>query len=166
MDVNEDMQWNGGEDNNERADDDHQDDKGEEADKEGKEEKEDAAIPNGKKKGGHYSKNPKGSIAAKATLISFYPPIWHKLLDLAKACMWLHVAIENGFPILEVVVKHECQKALIEVVKHYDLNNWEVEQGTYLIYHCKYLADDVRSLSTLQSLHEQAHKHTSWCFHN
>jgi hypothetical protein len=52
-----------------------------------------------KEKGGRYSKNAKGFVPAKSTNISFYPKLWCKLFDLAKAYMQL--TIDNTFP------KHE-----------------------------------------------------------
>ena len=87
------------------------------------------------KKKGRYSKNSKGLVASKATTLSYYPPSWRKLLNLAKACMRLHVAVENGFPQLATAVDSECLEVLGEVVAHFEANQWEVEAGMSLITH-------------------------------
>ncbi|KIM50158.1 hypothetical protein SCLCIDRAFT_34593 [Scleroderma citrinum Foug A] len=65
------------------------------------------------------------SIAPKPFLLAFYPPLWRKLLDLVKAQMWLHVAVENAFPLLEQAVDGICCEVLIEVSAHFEDKGWE-----------------------------------------
>ncbi|KAI9460021.1 hypothetical protein HD554DRAFT_2176797 [Boletus coccyginus] len=126
-DINEDTE--GGNGTKEEGEDGQHDEGGEEG-----EEGEDAANPNGKKKSGRYSIHPKGSVAAKDTTISFYPELWRKLLDLAKARMRLHVAVEDAFPKLEKARDRECKEVLTEVIAHFEANEWEVERGIYPRY--------------------------------
>jgi len=111
----------------------------EEEEKEG----EDAANPNDEpeKRGGQYSKNPKGSVVAKPTTISFYPELWHKLLDLARARMHLHVAVEDAFPKLEIAVGRKCREVLDKVIAHFETNQWEVERGMSLVLCRRYLTN-------------------------
>ncbi|KAF8130989.1 hypothetical protein EV363DRAFT_1165774 [Boletus edulis] len=112
------MQVEGGDDDGGRESNQHN---------EGEEEAEgveDAAS--GKKKGGRYTKNPKGSIAAKPTTISFYPELWRKLLDLVKARMQLHVAVEDTFPTLETAVSGKCREVLTEVITHFETNHQQI----------------------------------------
>ena len=92
-------------------------------------------VAEANKKKGRYSKNPKGSVASKATTLSYYPLSWRKLLNLAKAPMRLHIAVENGFPQLATAVDGECLEVLGEVVAHFEANQWEVEAGMSLITH-------------------------------
>ena len=92
-------------------------------------------VAEANKKKGRYSKNSKGLVASKATTLSYYPPSWHKLLNLAKARMHLHVAVENGFPQLATAVDGKCLEVLGEVVAHFEANQWEVEAGMSLITH-------------------------------
>ncbi|KIK22791.1 hypothetical protein PISMIDRAFT_101775 [Pisolithus microcarpus 441] len=78
---------------------------------------------------GRYSRNAKGTVPIKPTLIAFYPPLWAKLLNLAKARMRLYVAVENAFPQLEDVVGGQCWEVLMEVIAHFEAQGWEVEAG-------------------------------------
>ncbi|KAI6004633.1 hypothetical protein EDD15DRAFT_2191456 [Pisolithus albus] len=78
---------------------------------------------------GRYSRNAKGTVPIKPTLIAFYPPLWAKLLDLAKARMRLYVAVENAFPRLEDAVGGQCREVLMEVIAHFEAQSWEVEAG-------------------------------------
>ncbi|KAI6122108.1 hypothetical protein EV401DRAFT_1887328 [Pisolithus croceorrhizus] len=66
---------------------------------------------------GRYSRNAKGTIPIKPTLIAFYPPLWMKLLNLAKAHMQLYV------------VGGQCQEVLMEVIAHFEAQGWEVKAG-------------------------------------
>ena len=83
---------------------------------------------------GKYSKHSKDSIVPKPFLLAFYPPLWRKLLDLAKARMWLHIAVENAFPWLEQAVDRICCEVLIEVIAHFEDKGWEVEAGDILLF--------------------------------
>ncbi|KAI5999535.1 hypothetical protein EDD15DRAFT_2193599 [Pisolithus albus] len=78
---------------------------------------------------GRYSRNAKGTVPIKPMLIAFYPPLWAKLLDLAKARMRLYVAVENAFPRLEDAVGGQCREVLMEVIAHFEAQGWEVEAG-------------------------------------
>ncbi|KAL4079786.1 hypothetical protein J3A83DRAFT_4368638 [Scleroderma citrinum] len=57
----------------------------------------------------------------------YYLLLWRKLLDLAKAQMQLHIAVENAFPWLEEAVDGICCEVLIEVITHFEDKGWEVE---------------------------------------
>ena len=81
------------------------------------------------RRGGRYSKNVKGAVAVRPTLIGFYPPLWVKLLDLAKAHMRLYIAVENAFPRLEDADVGQCREVLVEVLVHFEAQGWEVEAG-------------------------------------
>ncbi|KAF8141799.1 hypothetical protein EV363DRAFT_1150467 [Boletus edulis] len=100
------------------------------------------------KKKRRYSKNPKGLVSSKAITLSFYPSSWHKLLDLAKAHMCLHVAVENGFPQLATAVDSKCLEVLGEVVAHFEANQWEVDAGYLLRYRtemCRLIFNDMQT---------------------
>ncbi|KAI5982572.1 hypothetical protein EDD15DRAFT_2202827 [Pisolithus albus] len=84
--------------------------------------------------GGRFSKNAKGTIPVRPTLIAFYPPQWAKLLNLAKARMQLYVAVEDAFPRLEDAVGGQCREVLMEVIAHFEAQGWEVEAGYYLTH--------------------------------
>ncbi|KAI6018587.1 hypothetical protein PISMIDRAFT_71842, partial [Pisolithus microcarpus 441] len=78
--------------------------------------------------------------------IAFYPPLWAKLLNLAKARMRLYVAVENAFPQLEDVVGGQCREVLMEVIAHFEAQGWEVEAGYYPTHKldmCKLLFNDI-----------------------
>ncbi|KAF8119454.1 hypothetical protein EV363DRAFT_1146279, partial [Boletus edulis] len=64
--------------------------------------------------------------------ISFYPKRWQGLLDLAKARMQLHAAVEDAFPRLKVAIDGRCSKVLHEVIAYYKTQNWELEKGANL----------------------------------
>ena len=88
MDVGKDGQVEGGEDDEEVVVDDCNEEQGEEdMDNMDNMDNMEGNVDNAKKKGGRYSKNVKSSVPAKSTNISFYPGLWHKLLNLAKAHM-------------------------------------------------------------------------------
>ncbi|KAI6163469.1 hypothetical protein EDD17DRAFT_1756052 [Pisolithus thermaeus] len=83
---------------------------------------------------GRYSRNAKGTIPIKPTLIAFYPPLWMKLLNLAKAHMQLYV------------VGGQCQEVLMEVIAHFEAQGWEVKAGYYLTHKldmCRLLFNDI-----------------------
>ncbi|KAI6023981.1 hypothetical protein BKA83DRAFT_4492673 [Pisolithus microcarpus] len=95
---------------------------------------------------GRYSRNAKGTIPIKPTLIAFYPPLWAKLLNLAKARMRLYVAVENAFPRLEDAVGGQCQEVLMEVIAHFEAQGWEVKAGYYPTHKldmCRLLFNDI-----------------------
>ncbi|KAI6018691.1 hypothetical protein BKA83DRAFT_4496178 [Pisolithus microcarpus] len=95
---------------------------------------------------GRYSRNAKGTVPIKPTLIAFYPPLWAKLLNLAKARMRLYVAVENAFPQLEDAVGGQCWEVLMEVIAHFEAQGWEVEAGYYPTHKldmCRLLFNDI-----------------------
>ncbi|KAI6017384.1 hypothetical protein BKA83DRAFT_4497262 [Pisolithus microcarpus] len=95
---------------------------------------------------GRYSRNAKGTVPIKPTLIAFYPPLWAKLLNLAKARMRLYVAVENAFPRLEDAVGGQCREVLMEVIAHFEAQGWEVEAGYYPTHKldmCRLLFNDI-----------------------
>ncbi|KAI6022258.1 hypothetical protein BKA83DRAFT_94048, partial [Pisolithus microcarpus] len=64
----------------------------------------------------------------------FFPPLWNKLFDLAKARMRLYVALEEPVPRHEVAIQGQCSEVLFEVLAHYEEKNLEVEAGYYPQY--------------------------------
>ncbi|KAI6011393.1 hypothetical protein BKA83DRAFT_4502437 [Pisolithus microcarpus] len=95
---------------------------------------------------GRYSRNAKGTVPIKPTLIAFYPPLWVKLLNLAKAHMRLYVAVENAFPRLEDAVGGQCREVLMEVIAHFEAQGWEVKAGYYPTHKldmCRLLFNDI-----------------------
>ncbi|KAI6128079.1 hypothetical protein EDD16DRAFT_1701993 [Pisolithus croceorrhizus] len=81
-----------------------------------------------------YSKNPKGSQPVKSLTASFFPPLWNKLFDLAKAQMQFYVALEEPAPQHEVAIQGQCSEILFEVLAHYEEKNLEVKAGYYPWY--------------------------------
>ncbi|KAG6373012.1 hypothetical protein JVT61DRAFT_7065 [Boletus reticuloceps] len=80
---------------------------------------------------GRWSVNLKGSKPVSPTTLAFYPPLWQKLLDLAKARMRLYVTVENPFPTLANSLEGACQECLFEVLAYYEDNDLEVEADYY-----------------------------------
>ncbi|KIM63475.1 hypothetical protein SCLCIDRAFT_44221, partial [Scleroderma citrinum Foug A] len=80
--------------------------------------------------------------------LAFYPPLWRKLLDLAKAQMRLHIAVKNVFPWLEQAVNGIYREVLIEVIAHFEDKGWEVEAGYYPAHRssmCRLLFNDTQT---------------------
>ncbi|KAG6377811.1 hypothetical protein JVT61DRAFT_14585 [Boletus reticuloceps] len=93
-----------------------------------------------KNRKGRWSVNPKGTKPVSPTTLAFYPPLWQKLLDCAKARMRLYVTVENPFPVLATAIEGACQECLFEVLAYYEENDLEVEAGTsYASNHSVYL---------------------------
>ncbi|KIK17530.1 hypothetical protein PISMIDRAFT_111191 [Pisolithus microcarpus 441] len=61
----------------------------------------------------------------------FYPPLWMKLLDEAKARIWLHITTEEPFLRLETAVNGQCSEIIIELVVKYQEDSSELEAGFY-----------------------------------
>jgi hypothetical protein len=79
---------------------------------------------------GRYSKNPKGTIQAKACHISFYPPLWTQLLETAKAEMRRALFRQHPFlPDKRAVVAGECYEVLLSVITRYEKEQMPVERG-------------------------------------
>ncbi|KAF8124113.1 hypothetical protein EV363DRAFT_1403405 [Boletus edulis] len=75
---------------------------------------------------GQYSKNQKSAIQAKPSQISFYPPHWQQLLEIAKAEM--RRALFCGHPFLperRLALKGECYEVLLGIIARYE----EEEKG-------------------------------------
>ncbi|KAI6033744.1 hypothetical protein BKA83DRAFT_4486813 [Pisolithus microcarpus] len=64
-------------------------------------------------------------------MLAFYPPLWMKLLDEAKARIQLHVATEEPFLRLETAVDGQCSEIIIELVVKYQEDSSELEAGFY-----------------------------------
>ncbi|KAG6372400.1 hypothetical protein JVT61DRAFT_7873 [Boletus reticuloceps] len=64
-------------------------------------------------------------------MLAFYPPLWQKPLDLAKARWQLYVTVENPFPPLADALKGACQECLFETLVYYEDNDLEVEADYY-----------------------------------
>ncbi|KAH0831087.1 hypothetical protein J3R83DRAFT_13648 [Lanmaoa asiatica] len=79
---------------------------------------------------GRYSKNPKGTIQAKAWYIGFYPPLWTQLLETAKAEMRHSLFRQHPFlPDKKTAVKGECYEVLLGVIARYEKEQMPVERG-------------------------------------
>ncbi|KAI6156261.1 hypothetical protein EDD17DRAFT_1764407 [Pisolithus thermaeus] len=81
-----------------------------------------------------YSKNPKGSQPVKSLTAGFFPPLWNKLFDLAKAQMQFYVALEEPVPQHEVAIQGQCSEILFEVLAHYKEKNLKVKASYYPWY--------------------------------
>ncbi|KAI6022342.1 hypothetical protein BKA83DRAFT_4126055 [Pisolithus microcarpus] len=73
----------------------------------------------------------RSTVIPKPTMLVFYPPLWMKLLDKAKARIWLHVATEEPFLRLETAVDGQCSEIIIELVVKYQEDSSELEAGFY-----------------------------------
>ena len=82
---------------------------------------------------GRWSINPKKTKPAKLTNSNYYPLLWMKLLDCAKAWMHQHVAIDNAFSALLDAITGPCQEALLKTIAYYEDNGLEVKAGMPLI---------------------------------
>ncbi|KAF8429855.1 hypothetical protein L210DRAFT_3652044 [Boletus edulis BED1] len=79
---------------------------------------------------GRYSKNQKSAIQAKPSQISFYPPHWQQLLEIAKAEM--RRALFCGHPFLperQLALKGECYEVLLGIIARYEEEEKPVESG-------------------------------------
>ncbi|KAF8132957.1 hypothetical protein EV363DRAFT_1449155 [Boletus edulis] len=76
---------------------------------------------------GRWSVNPKGTKLVNPTTLAFFPPLWTKLLDFAKAHMRLYTTVENPFPSLANAIDGACQECLFETLAYYEDNNLELE---------------------------------------
>ncbi|KAF8129622.1 hypothetical protein EV363DRAFT_1168953 [Boletus edulis] len=84
-------------------------------------------------------------------VLSFYPRCWQALLDLAKACMCLHAAVEDAFPRREVAVDGRCLEVLNEVIAYYNTQSWELEKGFYPEHRtgmCKLIFNNMQTFSS------------------
>jgi hypothetical protein len=77
-----------------------------------------------------HSTDRRGAIALKPTTLSFFGPLWVKLLDEAKAKMQLYVAMEDPFPRLQVTIEGQCNEILMELVVSHQQDGNELEVGT------------------------------------
>ncbi|KIK16622.1 hypothetical protein PISMIDRAFT_113006 [Pisolithus microcarpus 441] len=74
------------------------------------------------------------TVIVKPTTLAFYPPLWTKLLDEAKARIRLYVATEEPFLRLETAVDGQCSEEIIELVVKYQEDQSELEAGFYPQY--------------------------------
>ncbi|KAF8122123.1 hypothetical protein EV363DRAFT_1405241 [Boletus edulis] len=70
--------------------------------------------PEGRK--GKWSVNPKGTKPVKPTTLTFFPLLWVRLLDLAKARMRLYILVDDAFPPLATAIDGPCQECLLEAM--------------------------------------------------
>ncbi|KAF8425365.1 hypothetical protein L210DRAFT_3653223 [Boletus edulis BED1] len=70
--------------------------------------------PEGRK--GKWSVNPKGTKPVKPTTLAFFPLLWVRLLDLAKARMRLYILVDDAFPPLATAIDGPCQECLLEAM--------------------------------------------------
>ncbi|KAF8127964.1 hypothetical protein EV363DRAFT_1452082 [Boletus edulis] len=100
------------------------------------------------KKSATRSKDKEKDASPKDTVLSFYPRHWRALLDLAKARMRLHAAVEDAFPRREVAVDGRCLEVLNEVIGYYKTQSWELEKGFYPEHRtgmCKLIFNDTQT---------------------
>ncbi|KAI6020270.1 hypothetical protein BKA83DRAFT_93473 [Pisolithus microcarpus] len=74
------------------------------------------------------------TVIVKPTTLAFYPPLWTKLLDKAKARIQLYVATKEPFLRLETAVDGQCSEEIIELVVKYQEDQSELEAGFYPQY--------------------------------
>ncbi|KAF8547546.1 hypothetical protein OG21DRAFT_1490133 [Imleria badia] len=86
--------------------------------------------PEGRK--GKWSVNPKGTKPVKPTTLAFFPPLWVRLLDLAKARMRLYILVDDAFPPLAIAIDGPCQECLLEAMAfNQESGNDELEDGYF-----------------------------------
>ncbi|KAF8119895.1 hypothetical protein EV363DRAFT_1194276 [Boletus edulis] len=89
--------------------------------------------PEGRK--GKWSVNPKGTKPVKPTTLAFFPPLWVRLLDLAKARMQLYILVDDAFPPLATAIDGPCQECLLEAMAfNQESGNDELEDGYFPKY--------------------------------
>ncbi|KIK16844.1 hypothetical protein PISMIDRAFT_112587, partial [Pisolithus microcarpus 441] len=76
----------------------------------------------------------RNTVIVKPTTLAFYPPLWTKLLDKAKARIRLYIATEEPFLRLETAVDGQCSEEIIELVVKYQEDQSELEAGFYPQY--------------------------------
>lgn len=87
-------------------------------------------LPQVQARRGRYSKNPKGTVEAKAWQIGYYPPLWTKLLETAKAEM--RRSLFRHHPFLankKSAVDGECYEVLLSIITRYEKEQMFVERG-------------------------------------
>jgi hypothetical protein len=70
----------------------------------------------------------KGDVANPTTL-GFFPHLWGKLLDYAKANFRLYLAISDPFPDKEDALSGVCGEAITEAIVHWQDQKRQVEKG-------------------------------------
>ena len=70
------------------------------------------------------------------TTLAFYPPLWQKVPNFAKAKMRLYVAVENAFPALAEAINGPCSESLLEALACHEDDNIKLEAGKSYIFHC------------------------------
>ncbi|KAI6016999.1 hypothetical protein BKA83DRAFT_4128671 [Pisolithus microcarpus] len=85
-------------------------------------------------KGSVHLGRARNTVIVKPTTLAFYPPLWTKLLDEAKARIRLYVATEEPFLRLETAVDGQCSEEIIELVVKYQEDQSELEAGFYPQY--------------------------------
>ncbi|KAI6014228.1 hypothetical protein BKA83DRAFT_4129871 [Pisolithus microcarpus] len=85
-------------------------------------------------KGSAHLGHAQNTVIVKPTTLAFYPPLWTKLLDKAKARIQLYVATEEPFLRLETAVDGQCSEEIIELVVKYQEDQSELEAGFYPQY--------------------------------
>ncbi|KAG1857126.1 hypothetical protein F4604DRAFT_1931667 [Suillus subluteus] len=75
----------------------------------------------------------KGDVANPTTL-SFFPHLWGKLLNYAKANFRLYLAISVPFPTKEDALSSVCSESITEAIVHWQDQKRQVEKGYYPKY--------------------------------
>lgn len=94
---------------------------------------EDLEIENTGKR--HRTKKSKGTGTNRdATNVGFYPPLWQKLLDRAKANFRLHLAISVPFPDKEESIGNTgvCGEVIAEAIVQWQEQKRKLEKGTFI----------------------------------
>ncbi|KAI6019417.1 hypothetical protein PISMIDRAFT_106652 [Pisolithus microcarpus 441] len=91
----------------------------------------DNAKANSGKGSGHLG-HAQMTVIVMLTTLAVYPLLWTKLLDKAKARIWLYVATEEPFLRLETAVDGQCSEEIIELVVKYQEDQSELEAGKYI----------------------------------
>jgi hypothetical protein len=76
----------------------------------------------------HHNAKKKGDVANPTTL-GFFPHLWGKLLNYAKANFRLYLAISVPFPTKEDALSSVCSELITEEIVHWQDQNCQVEKG-------------------------------------
>jgi hypothetical protein len=74
----------------------------------------------------------------KPTTLGFFPPLWVRLLDCAKANFRRHLALVSPFPQHEVAIDGACVEALTAAMVQWQELECQVEKGAFsqTVYKC------------------------------
>ncbi|KAG1765869.1 hypothetical protein EV702DRAFT_1204396 [Suillus placidus] len=81
----------------------------------------------------HRNAKKTGDVANTTTL-GFFPHLWGKLVNYAKANFRLHLTISDPFPTKEDALSGVCGEAITEAIVHWQDQKRQVEKGYYPKY--------------------------------